>query len=127
MAAKSLLLHEEERQANENLGATRTQLLESTAWAMATMGNDMKASDPRDLVYGLLVITGIGVEPDYSKILAEVNCDVCAAWMGSNSNGFGRLGSLNYGGLSRGLCHDCLNIPSWCPQFDAERDGKDAM
>jgi len=52
-------------------------------WVISPHGNNLKATDPRDHVYGLLGVANVNIVPDYSptKTLGDVYADYVAAWL----------------------------------------------
>jgi len=75
-----------------------------------------EATDPRDYVYGMLALTRLNIQPDYSKSVSEVLSDYVTA-----SIEIGRRLSLSYLLFLRyagiGLFKDTLGIPSWAPNY----------
>jgi len=86
-----------------------------------------QATDPKDLIYGLLGVTGIQIEPDYStqKTAASVYCDFVAQWFRDGLCNSGDdfednicdLWFLSDAGVGYTFSEACPNIPSWAPNM----------
>jgi len=72
----------------------------------------LRASDPRDHVYGLLGLTSCNIEPDYQKSVADVYCDLLCAWLQDEQN----LIFLTFAGI---MYDNTLQLPSWAPNYPA--------
>ncbi|KAF4974993.1 hypothetical protein FZEAL_8177 [Fusarium zealandicum] len=85
--------------------------------ALATVGFDLNATDPRDRVYGLLALTGMQIQPDYDKTLGQVYTDFSLAWLkASRSARYPReLMFLAYAGV--GIFGEQPGLPSWVPNL----------
>lgn len=92
----------------------------------------LAATNPKDKVYGVLGITGIDLQPDYSDqtSVAKVFRDVTAAWLQDYAStkedttakavvsGLRELWFLRYGGLRQYCEHtNCQDLSSWTPNF----------
>jgi len=86
-----------------------------------------QATDPKDLIYGLLGVSGIQIEPDYStqKTAASVYCDFVAQWfrdgLCNSGDDFGDnlcdLWFLSDAGVGYTFSEACPNLPSWAPNM----------
>ncbi|KAF5009684.1 hypothetical protein FDECE_4130 [Fusarium decemcellulare] len=85
--------------------------------ALATVGFDLDATDPRDRVYGLLALTGMKIEPNYDRSLGQVYTEFSLGWLeASQSTGLPHeLMFLAYAGI--GIFGDEPSLPSWVPNF----------
>lgn len=83
------------------------------------------ATNPKDLVYGLLAVFGVTLEIDYSpaKTVADVYCDFVKKWLStcrpeSLELGGGDLWFLAHAGIGHSW-EDIQGLPSWAPNFVA--------
>ena len=99
---------------------------------LACSGNDLRATDPRDLIYGTMGLTKMDLEPDYSPAssLAELYVTFMAwwfeqvtAWQAEDPDwtldhldllGEAGIGQVDEGGENMDLAR---SIPSWVPNF----------
>ncbi|KAF1982524.1 hypothetical protein K402DRAFT_414880 [Aulographum hederae CBS 113979] len=88
-------------------------------------GRSMKASDPRDHVYGFLgnplALTkdgGVMVEPNYTKSnsVGDVCCDIAIALLHHSREAQYLFGAVDHECLSNVLAED--GCPSWAPRWD---------
>jgi hypothetical protein len=84
-------------------------------WGLLFLCRDLRATDPKDQIYGLLGILEEGLEakiiPDYKKTVGEVYCDTIGLWIQEKQN----LQFLSLAGIGR--FHYDLELPSWVPNF----------
>lgn len=74
----------------------------------------LKASDPRDNVYGLLgIMDSTGIQVDYTKTAAQVYIDTTLELIAHERN-LCVLSMVSY----LGQCMSTLELPSWVPQWD---------
>lgn len=102
------------------------------SWRVFYKAGSLAATDPKDHVYGLLGITGINIQVDYSQLnsVANVFHDVVAAWLQDHArpdkdlaaetavSKMKELWFLSLAGLRRD-CDDvrCQDLASWAPNF----------
>lgn len=116
------------------LDAWRRRRMEipTLSWRVFYKAGSLAATDPKDHVYGLLGITGIGIQVDYSQqtSVANVFRDVVAAWLQdfarpdkdlTAENAVSKMKELwflSLAGLRRD-CHNesCRHFASWAPNF----------
>lgn len=101
------------------------------AWKILSLGFDLRATQPKDYIYGLLSVTGIDLKVDYSKetSLAKVFRDVTEVWLQRYQEsvdgdpdaqasvfGLSELWFLAMSGLSRNCATiECQQYSSWAP------------
>ncbi|CAN9174373.1 unnamed protein product [Alternaria sp. RS040] len=90
------------------------------------------ATNPKDLVYGLMAVTGFTLAIDYSpaKTVADVYCDFVAKWLstcgpGSFKNTGGDLWFLALAGIGHPW-EIIPELPSWAPNFVAISEFEEA-
>ena len=83
------------------------------------------ATNPKDLVYGLMAVSGFTLAVDYSpaKTVADVYCDFVAKWLStcgpeSLKRGGGDLWFLAHAGIGHSW-EVIPGLPSWAPNFVA--------
>ncbi|KAL2676487.1 hypothetical protein Neosp_010245 [[Neocosmospora] mangrovei] len=92
---------------------------------MSCFASDLKATDPRDYIYGLLAITEIPIVPDYNKTVSDVYIEYTAAWVDTCRDVriekyITPLKFLSGAGI--GIYGSEADFPSWAPNFPG--DGK---
>ncbi|KAH7165242.1 heterokaryon incompatibility protein-domain-containing protein [Dactylonectria macrodidyma] len=92
--------------------------------ALATVGFDLHATDPRDHVYSLLALTNLEIQPDYEKSPNQVYTDFSVAWLKTcqTSRLQPELLFLAYAGV--GLFGHDSSSPSWVPDFSQQSQMK---
>jgi hypothetical protein len=74
----------------------------------------LRATDPKDKIFGLLGICNYSINPDYSKSAREVYSEFGKEYIRRRKN----LMLLNHAGLGFGT-ESRLDLPSWVPDFQA--------
>lgn len=112
------LLNVIEDTRRQQADSDRTGALQKN-WPLSMMGGKMlRATDPKDHIYGLLGITNLGILPDYSErtSLSAVYCGYVDHWLRDFRSGtacpFPELFFLPLAGLSK---HP--DLPSWVPSY----------
>ncbi|UPL00399.1 hypothetical protein LCI18_011333 [Fusarium solani-melongenae] len=94
---------------------------EYTGWIITNIASRLKATDPRDYIYGLLGVTKIPILPDHTpgKPLSELFVEYVTGWLNATC---GRerpllkpLSFLSVAGV--GLFCSSDNLPSWVPNY----------
>ncbi|PMD47969.1 hypothetical protein L207DRAFT_628518 [Hyaloscypha variabilis F] len=80
------------------------------------LGRDLKASDPRDKVYGFLGLTRVGIIPDYKKDVREVYIETALHLLRLT----GITQTLNLAGMEN---EQKFELPSWVPNWTSRRKG----
>jgi Heterokaryon incompatibility protein (HET) len=101
---------------------TKTMVMaEATGWAIFEFGRQFKATNPKDLIYGLLAITRINLVPDYdvTTTVGQVYSDFIRLSLEFYKNHPSvkqhELEFLGYAGI--GLFENALHLPSWVPNY----------
>ena len=91
------------------------------------------ATNPKDLVYGLMAVSGFTLAVDYSpaKTVADVYCDFVAKWLStcgpeSLKRGGGDLWFLAHAGIGHSW-EMIPGLPSWAPNFVAISELEEAQ
>lgn len=79
--------------------------------AHVSMGIGLRASDPRDHVFGMLGLLDTDLVADYSRTFEEVYKSVCSTWYNESGN----IGFLLFAGLSSQ--EPISSLPSWVPDW----------
>jgi hypothetical protein len=82
-------------------------------WNIFYLSSSLRATDPRDHVYGLLGLQDFAIAPDYRKDLCLVLHDLVDMWI-KDSN---KLDCLSYAGVGTFDRGHCEALPSWAPNF----------
>jgi hypothetical protein len=89
---------------------------------LAQYGSLLRATDPRDHVYGLLGLSSLPIKPDYTKNVTEVYIDYCRAILDAQDAKTKKdLVFLQDGGT--GVFDERLDLPSWVPQLPLRASG----
>ncbi|KAM0354955.1 hypothetical protein ACHAPU_000796 [Fusarium lateritium] len=89
---------------------------------LTQFGSLLRATDPRDHVFGLLGLSSLPIKPDYAKSVREVYKDYCQAILDGREERISEcLVFLRDGGS--GVFDDPLDLPSWAPQFPSRASG----
>jgi hypothetical protein len=108
---------------------------EEKCWKeLSGIGGSYNATNPKDYVYGLLGITGIGLLLDYGdhKSIGDVcrdYCDVWLSWLQGRRN-FDKylhpvpdaLWFLQHSGIGRLFTKSLADVPSWVPNVPFVRN-----
>ncbi|KAH7232718.1 heterokaryon incompatibility protein-domain-containing protein [Fusarium solani] len=89
-------------------------------WDLSTIAADLKATDHRDYIYGLLSVSGIPIVPDYRRTLSDLYTDYAYHWMGASRAGFAGLDLSSLGFLVvAGVGHFgySSDFPTWAPNY----------
>ncbi|KAK5657394.1 hypothetical protein OQA88_2964 [Cercophora sp. LCS_1] len=88
-------------------------------WVISFSGSHLQATNPRDLIYGLLGVSGISaIRVDYSAPLSVVFTDYATAWINGFKNvGLRELGFLTHAGQGLVSRYGDLQFPSFAPHF----------
>jgi tetratricopeptide (TPR) repeat protein len=90
------------------------QMFKDDPWTIfETSSYSLRATDPRDHVYGLLGLQDFNIVPDYRKDLNSVFHDLVNAWI-TDSN---RLDCLLYAGVGTFDRGPYGSLASWAPNF----------
>jgi len=96
--------------------------LESRRWRLSNFAFNLKATDPRDYIYGFLGITKLPITPNYSQdnTAFDVYTEYTMCWLNAlhrtrRHQDPAPLRFLSYGG--RGFFTGCCSQPSWMPNF----------
>ena len=95
-------------------------------WMLSTHGGDLKASDPKDHIYGLLGVTELDITPDYStrKSVGDVYTEYVVVW-----SEIMRSTDMLFKGISQvhplyflyeagmGMFGHTAGFPTWAPNF----------
>ncbi|KAH8726468.1 heterokaryon incompatibility protein-domain-containing protein [Phaeosphaeriaceae sp. PMI808] len=106
------------RLVNEVSQEDRSQ--KGTHWKVLLEGLNYQATDPKDHIYGLLVLSNIDMSPDYSnkKPVDEVYRDYINEWL-HNYNPSWEIGNplkfLDFAGI--GHFDNALKLSTWVPNF----------
>ncbi|KAJ4323634.1 hypothetical protein N0V84_004242 [Fusarium piperis] len=92
--------------------------------AMTMTGFGLDATDPRDHVYGLLALTGLDIEPDYTKSLGQVYIEFTRKLLETSRflNASWELSWLHYAGA--GVFDQVYTLPSWVPNLQGRSQMK---
>ncbi|RTE83193.1 hypothetical protein BHE90_002270 [Fusarium euwallaceae] len=92
-------------------------------WVMSRYAANLRATDPKDYIYGLLAITELPIIPDYNKSLSDVYIEYTAAWLETcrdmriNEN-MTSLTFLSNAGI--GIYGPKDDFPSWVSNFPGQ-------
>ncbi|KAK1759851.1 heterokaryon incompatibility protein-domain-containing protein [Echria macrotheca] len=107
------------------LAACRAKRMKATStdsidgWINSFSGSHLRASNPRDLIYGLLGVSRISaIKVDYSAPLSRVFTDYAAAWTkGFRGAGLRELGFLTFAGQGLVSRYGDAQFPSFAPHY----------
>ena len=91
----------------------KEQRLKDKPWSIFHVSSSLRATDPRDHVYGLLGLGDFNIVPDYRKDLNSVFHDLVNVWI-ADSN---RLDCLLYAGVGTFDRGPYGSLASWAPNF----------
>ncbi|KAF2867065.1 hypothetical protein BDV95DRAFT_182719 [Massariosphaeria phaeospora] len=88
-----------------------------------SFASNLQTSHPKDYIYGLEGMTGLGILADYSenKTVAEVYQEYAALWL----LGLSELKFLDMAGVGF-LWEETPGLPSWTPNFKGIAEGRDS-
>ncbi|RSL57986.1 hypothetical protein CEP53_006278 [Fusarium sp. AF-6] len=83
----------------------------------------LKATDPKDYIYGLLAITELPITPDYNKTVSDVYIEYTTAWLETcrDMRINEHITSLTFlGNAGIGIYGSEAEFPSWVPNFPGQ-------
>ncbi|KAF9776779.1 hypothetical protein IL306_004974 [Fusarium sp. DS 682] len=89
---------------------------QQNAVELSLLGGTLEATDPRDHIYGLLGLSSLPLNPDYTKSIKDVYVDYCKAILDIIKNSDKRQ-VLFLRDAGSGVFENHLGLPSWAPQF----------
>ena len=96
-------------------------------WITSIMGRHLQATDPKDHLYGLLSLTKLDLEVEYSKekSVGDLYCEYVEKMLKSFAKEGGAIEPhplffLHYGGI--GIFENALSLASWVPNFPEESE-----
>ncbi|KAK8102403.1 hypothetical protein PG984_015549 [Apiospora sp. TS-2023a] len=120
-------------QTRQQVAKARMETIDTRGMAMHVYSNfrRLKATDPKDLVYGLLGLSKLPIEVNYNKTLDQVYADYVRYWIESTNHPSPRQESYTaetmlqryHFLLYAGLCAWSHNgsVPSWVPNLESRK------
>ena len=99
--------------AISRIKVVKQQRLKNNPWELFYSSSGLRATDPRDHVYGLLGLQDFNIVPDYRKDLGSVFKDLVDAWIQDS----GRLDCILYAGVGTFDRGPYSFLASWSPNF----------